>query len=84
MFEEAWPSWRAAISAGCRSPRVARLHTRRRIFQSQRQVIDLGAHVRAGDLVDKLSALTANRLEEAAYFCVGGHRYKLQVRITKE
>ena len=85
LFEEAWPSLARGDFRRIPQPDSCQTsHKKKDLFSRSVQEIDLGAHVRAGDLVDKLRALTTNRLEEAAYFCVGGHRYKLQVRITKE
>ena len=40
--------------------------------------------MKAGDLINKIRALTTNNSDEAAFFVVDGVRYNIQVRIIKE
>jgi len=58
------------------------LHKRGDIATIQR--IDLNEKIKARDLIRKLRALTTNRIDEAAYFEVGGKRYRIQVKIVEE
>jgi methionyl-tRNA formyltransferase len=48
------------------------------------QRLELNAVVRTRDLLRQLRALTTNRVDEAAYFESGKHRYRVQVTITPE
>ncbi len=85
VFREAWPS----LASGSPPRRkqeesAATFHKSRDLVASGVQRIDLDERVRAGDLIDKLRALTTNRLDEAAYFEAGGMRYRIQVRIEPD
>jgi len=46
--------------------------------------ISLSEEIKAGDLINKIRALTTNNSDEAAFFVVDGVRYNIQVRIIKE
>lgn len=85
VFREAWP-WLASGSPPRRQQdhALATFHRSKDLFTPEVQRIDLDATVRAGDLVDRLRALTTNRLDEAAYFEVDGRRYRLRVQIARD
>jgi methionyl-tRNA formyltransferase len=85
IFREAWP-WLASGSPP-RTPQDearATFHRSKDLFTPEVQGIDLDERVRAGDLLDRLRALTTNRIDEAAYFEADGTRYRVQVRIEPE
>ena len=46
------------------------------------QEIDLSKKYLAQDLINLLRGLTTNKIEEAAYYSVGGIKYQIQVKIT--
>ncbi|MDQ3982841.1 MAG: hypothetical protein M3271_09215 [Actinomycetota bacterium] len=85
VFREAWP-WLASGSPPRRKQddAAATFHRSKDLFMPEVQRIDLDEAVRAGDLIDKLRALTTNRLDEAAYFEVDGERYRVRVQIDRE
>jgi methionyl-tRNA formyltransferase len=85
VFKEAWP--RLVNHSFGRKPQSENSGTRhdcRDLFRPEIQEIDLDEATRAGDLIDKMRALTTSRLEEASYFVVGGRRYRVQINITPE
>jgi methionyl-tRNA formyltransferase len=83
MFKEAWP---LIVSKNyVRKPQPkggGTIHKKRDIEKLQH--IDLGAKVKAGDLIRRLRALTTDRIEEAAYFEVKGKKYRVQIRVVEE
>lgn len=85
VFREAWP-WLASGDPPRREQdhAAATFHRSRDLFTPEVQRIDLDATVRAGDLVDRLRALTTNRVDEAAYFEVAGKRFRVQVQMFPE
>lgn len=48
------------------------------------QEITLDKQYTGAELIDKLRALTTNKIEESAYYVVDGKRYHIQVSIEKE
>ncbi|MCS6981710.1 MAG: formyltransferase family protein [Flavobacteriales bacterium] len=79
VFREALPSLRSLNPPRKPQEGSGTLH-RKSDLQKVAQ-IDLNANVRAGDLIDKLRALTTNRWEEGAWFEVDGKRYYVQIVI---
>lgn len=85
VFKEAWPS--LANRSYQRSPQnmnVGTAHKSKELYSRAIQQIEPDAIIRAGDLLDKLRALTTNRVEEAAYIAQNNCRYRYQVIITEE
>lgn len=85
VFQEAW------LHLQTRNPprlpqdlSVGTFHKREELFLPEIAEINLDEMVRAGDLIDRLRALTTNRVEEAAYFVSCGKRHRVQVRIVPE
>jgi len=46
--------------------------------------LDLGEALPVGRVLDRLRALTTSRRDEAAYFDLGGARYRVRVEIERE
>jgi methionyl-tRNA formyltransferase len=85
VFREAWPAFAAGRSA--RRPQdhaAATVHKRRDLADDAVRRIDLDIHVKAGDLIRKLRALTTDRWDEAAYFEADGKRYRVRVEIDEQ
>lgn len=84
VFIEAWPKIVAGIG-GMISQRflAGTLHKREDLFHPKVQKIDIDETIRAGSLIDKLRALSTNRIDEAAYFEIGGKRYHIQINIQR-
>lgn len=85
VFCEAWP----ALVSGTyvrrpQDPESGAIHRGKDLFAPSVQEIRLDTQVRAGELIDRLRALTTNRLDEAAYFEINGKRYRIQVTIVEE
>lgn len=84
VFEEAWPSIQRRALSSTPQPSGGSRHRKDDLMQPSVQCIERDQSVRAGDLIDRLRALTTNRLEEAAYFEHDGQRYRMQLRIVPE
>jgi methionyl-tRNA formyltransferase len=84
VFEEAWPLIQNRTLSPTPQPNGGTQHRKDDLLQPAVQRIDCNQSVRAGDLIDRLRALTTNRIEEAAYFEQDGQRYRLQLRIVPE
>jgi methionyl-tRNA formyltransferase len=85
VFKEAWPH--LVNRSYTRRPQQEHLqttHKRKDLALQAVQKIDLDATVRAGDLIDKMRALTTNHSEEASYFVVDGRKYFIQIAIKPE
>ena len=84
VFTEAWP----ALCEGSASPKIpdseGTAHTVSDLHTPDVQRIDLEETTRAGCLLDRLRALTTNRIDEAAYFERNGKRYRVQVSIVPD
>jgi hypothetical protein len=85
VFETAWPQ----IVAGRYQRQQQDLaagasHHSQDLLAEDIQRIKLDASIEAGRLIQRLRALTTNRLEEAAYYEIGGKRYRIQVVIHEE
>ena len=57
-------------------------HKRKELFTDLIQKIDLDETYKAGELLQRLRALTTNQVKEAAYFEADGKRYRVQVTIS--
>jgi methionyl-tRNA formyltransferase len=85
VFREAWPSLVAGtFSRLPQDPTAGTFHVRNDLGHGDVQRIDPDLPVVAGDLLQKLKALTTNRTSEAAFFEMEGKRYRVQVKITAE
>ncbi|EFK08108.1 formyl transferase [delta proteobacterium NaphS2] len=60
------------------------LHRRDELFRPEIQKIDLEENVNAGRLLQKLRALTTDRLNEAAYYEVNRKKYRIQLTIQED
>lgn len=60
------------------------VHKRRELFDSEIQRIDIEQLYKAGDLIDKLRALTTSNWNEAAYFEQSGKKYRIHVEIVED
>jgi methionyl-tRNA formyltransferase len=84
VFKEAWP---ALVERSYRrtpqDPGAGSFHRRRDLDARGVREIDLNKVVRAGDLIDRMRALTTNKVDEAAYFIRDGVKYYIQVKITR-
>lgn len=82
VFKKAWPRLRAGTAAPYSPSSKGTVHTKADLHTPTVQRIDPDARLRAGTLLDRLRALTTNRLEEAAYVEKDGKRYRIQISIT--
>jgi methionyl-tRNA formyltransferase len=85
VFKEAWP--RLVAGGPPRRPlhpEQGSMHRRRDLYADRVQRIDLDGWTKAGDLINRLRALTTNDIAESAYYDVDGKRYRIQVRIQEE
>lgn len=60
------------------------VHKRRELFDSEIQRIDIERLYKAGDLIDKLRALTTSNWNEAAYFEQNGKKYRIHLEIVED
>lgn len=85
VFEEAWPCLVSKqFQRETQDPNQGSQHKRKDLFQEHVQKIDLDQPIKGGDLIQRLRALTTNRIEEAAYYEVGTRRFRIQVIIHEE
>jgi len=85
VFTEGWQQIRDGSAKGIpQTDGQATVHKRQSLFDPAVQRLELNAVVRTRDLLRQLRALTTNRVDEAAYFESGKHRYRVQVTITPE
>lgn len=85
LLREAWPALSAAqVDRRPQDLSQGSAHRRRELFADEVQRIDLDETVTAEALLRRLRALTTNDLAEAAWFEVGGRRYRVQVTITPD
>lgn len=85
VFKEAWPTLVArTYHRTPQDPCAGTTHRSSELYSPDVQRIEPNAMMRATDLLDKLRALTSNRVEEAAYIELAGKRYRYQVTITAE
>ncbi len=83
VFKEAWPKLaNLSFVRQSQDAHLATTHKKKDLFVPGVQEIKLESMVRAGDLLDKIRALTTNRIEEASYFVAGGKRYRIQIKIV--
>ena len=85
VFREAWPALVARhYSRTPQQPRDGTVHKKRDLFAKDLQRLDLDSSYQAGALLDRMRALTTNRVDEACFFERNGTRYRVQVSITEE
>lgn len=85
VFRGAWPSLlTGSLPRMQQDSNSGTFHRRKELLTPKIQEIKLDEIVRTGDLIDRLRALTTNRIDEAAYFVLNGKRYRIQVRIVPE
>ena len=85
LFRDAWP----LLASGSpprqsQSPDEGTNHVRAELASESIRRLDLESTAPVKDTLRTLRALTTNDVEEAAYFEVGGRRYRVQVTITPE
>ncbi len=85
LFEEAWP----LLASGNpprrkQSPDEGTNHNRADLSAGSVQRLDLEGSASVKDTLRTLRALTTSDLGEAAYFELGGRRYRVQITITPE
>lgn len=84
-FKEAWPL--IVTETYERRPQdipVGTQHQRKELLRNDIQRLYLDEAVPVAVLLQRLRALTTNKIEEAAFFEVDGKRYRVQVRIQEE
>lgn len=85
VFAEAWPALAASDPPRTpQDPDAGTQHRKRDLLSEDVQQIALDEPVPPRQLLDRLRALTTNRLGEAAFMVVDGQRYRVQVRITPD
>lgn len=85
VFQEAWPRIQEGNYERLPQEQAeGTAHRRQELFSSSVQCIDLDAPTTAAALLRRLRALTTNRLDEAAYYKVGGKRFRVQILIHEE
>lgn len=85
VFKEAWPSLQdCSFSTSPQPSNSGTRHEKSDLLQPEIQHIQQDEYVRAGDLIDRLRALTTNQVSEAAYIECGGQRFRLQLQIIPE
>jgi methionyl-tRNA formyltransferase len=83
VFREAWPSLvTGSPSRLPQDPTRGTFHKQMDLMEIQE--LNLDETVRVRDLINRLRALTTNRISEAAYFTLAGKRYRVQIRIVPE
>lgn len=85
VFKEAWPG--LVSGSYMRSPQKRQegsSHKRQELFSDEIQRIDLNQFVKAGDLIQRLRALTTNCPDESAYYEIDGKRYGIQVTVHEK
>jgi methionyl-tRNA formyltransferase len=84
VFREAWPA--IASFSYTKTPQRHDLATRHKIKDlaaSGIQQLDPNAIMPVANLLDRLRALTTNRLDEASFLMDKGRKYRIQVSITE-
>jgi methionyl-tRNA formyltransferase len=85
VFQEAWPQLITCNFS--RTPQKSNdeaYHKCKDLFQGQVQRVNLDEPTTARQLINRLRALTTNRIDEAAYFEVDGERFRVQLVIATE
>ena len=84
VFQEAWPRLASLDYARTRQTEAGTFHRRRDLFRPEAQRIDVDSTSTAWELLTRLRGLTTNNVQEAAYFEMGGERFRVQVSIRRE
>lgn len=85
VFREAWPRIVAGDSRAVRQDaRWATTHGRQDLFDPSVQRLEWHEAQPIGQVIDRMRALTTNRVDEACYFERGGKRYRIRVEILPE
>jgi methionyl-tRNA formyltransferase len=85
VFKEAWPMLVTGEYQRCeQNPETGTTHKRKELFTDSIQKIELDETYKAGELLQRLRALTTNQVKEAAYFEANGKRYRVQVTIQED
>ena len=82
VFKNSWPV--LARKSYQRKPQAEKgtSHVKGELEMIQR--LDMHSTATLGDTINRLRALTTNRIDDAAYFEQNGTRYRVQIRIEKE
>lgn len=84
IFKEAWPSIVENKYQRYKQPPLeGSFHLKGDLLKKEIQSINLNEQIEAGNLINKLRALTTNQIHEAAYYEVDGKRFHLQLTITE-
>ncbi|MBW3571384.1 MAG: hypothetical protein KY467_09775 [Gemmatimonadetes bacterium] len=85
VFREAWPCLVDGTFKRVPQPvGVGSTHRRADLFTPEVQRIDLDEHVRAGDLLRRLRALSTSRWDEAAWYEADGVRHRVRVELRRD
>ena len=63
---------------------VGTIHKKRDLFNDEIQKLDLESIDSVTNILTRLRALTTNRIEEAAFFELGGKKYRVQIHIEEQ
>lgn len=85
VFCDAWPLLVAGIPNTIpQIPGQGTVHRRQELLTAGTARIDLHEPTTGAMLIDRLRALTTNRVDEAAWFERDGRRFRIQVKITED
>jgi methionyl-tRNA formyltransferase len=84
LLLEAWPTIRGPQPWDVVAPEGGTLHRKSDLFNASVQELSLDMFEHVGTLLDRLRALTTDRMEEAAWFAVGDRRFRVHVRIEED
>jgi len=86
VFQEAWPGLSDGTFKRLQQTGLSpvTIHQRKELLTPGIQRIDMNTMTKAGDLINRLRALTTDRSSEAAYFERDGVRYRLQLTVKEE
>lgn len=83
VFKEAWPQLSSFNYFSIHQTKESGTrHVKKDLFSSNVQEIHLHKTYPAEVIIDKLRALSTNKLNEAAYFIKDGIKYRMQIAIT--
>lgn len=83
VFKEAWSQLSSSNCSSIPQPKQSGTkHIKKDLFSSNVQEIHLNKTYTAEVIIDKLRALSTNKLNEASYFIKDGIKYRMQIAIT--
>ncbi|MGH2705954.1 MAG: methionyl-tRNA formyltransferase [Actinomycetota bacterium] len=86
VFREAWPTLERCegVRAEPQPDAGGTAHRKEDLFRPEVQRLDPDAVMKVGEVIDRLRALTTDRIGEAAYLVRNGARHRIQIRIVPE